>query len=165
MHGSGGLLSGWLKTALLAGSFVLLASGIVQAQEPKTFTSKSSFDDVKFELNNAIVARGLAVESTSRLGDMLARTAADVGSAKQIYKSAELLSFCSARYSRRMMEADPVNIGFCPFVIFIYETVDVPGQVVVGYRAPAQRGNDASKAALMEIDQLLEGIITEAVKP
>jgi uncharacterized protein (DUF302 family) len=149
----------------LAAAVLAMCAVAAHAQEPKSFTSQASFEDVKFELNNAIVARGLTVESTGRLNDMLERTGKAVGSTKSIYKSAEFLTFCSAQYSRRMMEADPANIAFCPYVIFIYEALAKPGEVVVGYRPPVPRGNDASKAALADIDKLIEGIVKDAVKP
>jgi uncharacterized protein (DUF302 family) len=157
-----------LSVALLAASTVIgIAGGLsrAEAQEPKYFTAKGDYEDIKFQLSNAIVERGLTVESTGALNEMLKRTGPDVGSTKVIYKSAEFLTFCSARYSRRMMEADPANIAFCPYVIFIYEAVAKPGEIVVGYRPPVPRGSDASKAALAEIDKLLEGIAKDAVKP
>jgi uncharacterized protein (DUF302 family) len=64
-----------------------------------------------------------------------------------------------------MMEADPTNMGFCPFVVFVYEPADKPGTVVVGYRQPsAGKGNDATKKVLAEIDTTLESIAKEATK-
>ena len=78
--------------------------------------------------------------------------------------AASNLSFCSAKLSRQMMEADPANLTFCPFVIVIYETADKPGEIVVAYRPPVPHGSDASKAALVEADKLLEGIVRDATK-
>lgn len=149
---------------MLAAGLCLAAAGLAIAQDLKTLTRKGSFDDVKFELNNAIIDRGLVVDHTGQIGQMLARTGADFGSAKRIYKQAEFVSFCSARLSRQMMEADADNIAFCPYVVFFYETAAKPGEIVVGYRPPAPRGSDASRAALAEIDKLLDGIIKDAVK-
>jgi hypothetical protein len=64
-----------------------------------------------------------------------------------------------------MMEADPANIAFCPYVIFIYEAADRPGETVVGYRRPqAAAGSEASRKALADIDALLDGIVRDAVK-
>ena len=150
-----GVAGGWLS---------LMSVGAALAQEPKLYRVRASYEDVKFELNNAIITRGLALESTGKIGDMLERTGADVGSAKAIYKAAEFFTFCSARYSRRMMEADPANVAFCPMVVFIYETEATPGEVVVGYRPPALHGSEASKAALADVDKLLDGIAKDAVK-
>lgn len=134
------------------------------AQEIKTLMKKGDFEDIKFELNNAIVSRGFVIEQDGDIGRMLERTGADVGSTKPIYKQASFLSFCSARLSRQMMEADPANVAFCPFLVFIYEAVAAPGEIMVGYRTHAPRGNEASRAALAEIDKLLDGIISDAVK-
>ena len=94
---------------------------------------------------------------------MLERTGADVGSNKQIYVNAEFVLFCSAKLSRAMVEADPGNLGYCPYVVFLYEAAATPGEIVVGYRRPAA-GNEASKQALAAIDALLDGIVKEAVK-
>lgn len=146
----------------LMGSLPTLAPAT--AEEIKTLTRKGDFEDVKFELNDAIVRRGLSVEQDGNIGRMLERTGADVGSIKPIYKHARFLSFCSARFSRQMMEADPSNLAFCPYVVFIYETVTAPGEVVVGYRKHAPHGNEASRAALAEIDKMLDGIIADAAK-
>lgn len=140
------------------------AAPVGHAQELRTYTKAAAFDDVKFELTNAIVAKGLVVETTGAIGAMLARTGADVGSTKPIYRNAEYLTFCSAIYSRRMMEADPGNVGYCPYVVFIYERVDKPGEVVVGFRRPPQTGSDASRKAFADIDKLLDTIVREATQ-
>ncbi|MFM9943546.1 MAG: DUF302 domain-containing protein [Hyphomicrobiaceae bacterium] len=148
----------------IALAIMTLAPTAASAQEIRTATVKSKFDDVKFELTNAIINRGFVVDATGRLGDMLARTAKDVGSDVAIYSHAEYMTFCSAKLSRQMMEADVANIAFCPYVIFIYEAVAKPGEIVVGYRAPLARGDARSQAALAEIDAMLSAIIKDAVK-
>ena len=126
------------------------------AQEIVTYTKKAGFEDVKFDLTNAITNRGLVIDSNGNVGRMLDRTGADVGSTKPIYKAAEYFAFCSAKVSREIMEADPKNLAFCPFVMFVYETAAKPGEVVVGYRRPA--------AAMKSVAALLDGIAKEAVK-
>jgi uncharacterized protein (DUF302 family) len=134
------------------------------AQEIRTYTKKGSFEDVKFELTEAIVKQGLKIDFTGKIGEMLARTGADVGSTKPLYREAEFFTFCSAKLSRAMMEAEPANIGFCPYVVFLYEAAEKPGEIVAGYRRLAPSGNDASKKALAAIDALLDGIVKDAVK-
>lgn len=146
---------------------LLLVAGFDQsasAQDLKTVAKKASFDDVKFELSNAIIDRGLKVDFSGSISQMLDRTGADVGSTQQVYKHAEFMSFCSAKLSRQMMEADPANVAFCPYTVFIYETVAAPGEIVIGYRPPALLGNEASRAALGEIDKLLSAIVKAAVQ-
>jgi hypothetical protein len=153
-----------LLSATLFAVLVLVAPHVVRAQELRSYTKAAAFDDVKFELSNAIVAKGLVVETTGAIGSMLDRTGADVGSTKPIYKKAEYMTFCSALYSRRMMEADPANVGYCPYVVFLYVTADKPGETVVGYRRPPQSGNDASRKAFADIDKLLDDIVRQAVQ-
>lgn len=153
--------TGFLAIALLALS---ASASDLHAQDVRTYAKAAAYEDVKLDLTNAIASRGLAIEFNGQLGKMLDRTGPDVGSTRQIYSHAEFFSFCSAKYSRRMMEADPLNIGFCPFVVFMYEAADAPGTTVVGYRRPTPRGEDASTKALAEIDALLDGIVKEAVE-
>ncbi len=141
-----------------------MAATAVSAQDMRAYSKKAAFEDVKFDLTNAIVAGGFTIDYNGQIGSMLERTGADVGSTKPIYKHAEFFTFCSAKLSRQMMEADLANIGFCPYVIFIYEAADKPGVTVVGYRRPTPSGNDASRKALAAVDTLLDGLVKEAVK-
>jgi uncharacterized protein (DUF302 family) len=148
-----------LATALLLG-------GAAAAQESALVirSKQAAFDDVKFELQNAIVGRGLTVDVNGDVAGMLGRTGADVGSTAAIYKNAEYFSFCSATLSRATMQADPANLGFCPYVVFLYETAAAPGTTHVGYRRPQPHGSDASRAALAEVGKLLEAIVQDAMK-
>lgn len=147
----------------LAGALLVALSAA--ASEVRTVTRPGSFDDARFELNNAIVDKGLKIDYHGKLGDMLDRTGADVGSTKPIYKAAEFFTFCSAKLSRTMMEADAAHIAFCPFVIFLYERADKAGEVVIGYRRPVAAGGSAATGkALAEIDALLADIIKAAGK-
>ena len=152
---------GALLCSALIGS---AATAIASADEPRTFRTKGKYDDVRFELNNAIIARGLAITTTGNIGEMLDRTGADVGSTLKVYMSAEYITFCSAKLSRQMIEADPANLTFCPFVLVIYETAAKPGEIVVAYRPLEPRGSAASKAAFGAADKLLEGIAQDATR-
>ena len=148
----------WLLSVWITGG------GTVSAAELYTKSKTASFEDVKFDLTNAVIERGLVVDYTGNVAGMLDRTGADVGSTRKLYRHAEYLVFCSAKLSRQMMEADPTNIGFCPFVVYIYERTDKPGEIVVGARPPTARGDDASRKALAEVEALLQGIVSDAVK-
>ena len=145
-------------------ALVLAGMAPAAAGEFDTRTKTGSFDDVKFDLTNAIIERGLVIDHTGNVAAMLARTGAEVGSTKTLYRHGEYMIFCSAKLSREMMEADPANIGFCPFVVFIYERADKPGDIVVGYRPPAARGSPASVAAITAVRTLLRDIVADAVK-
>jgi hypothetical protein len=150
----------WRLAVCLCASALFV--GIAAAQDVRSYTSKAGFDEVQFELTNAIIARGLTIDYTGNIGRMLERTGPDVGSVKPLYRKAEFVLFCSAKLSRAMMEADLGNIGFCPFVIFIYEPAARPGETVVGYRRPIS--GDAAAPVLAEIDSLLDGIVKDAVR-
>jgi hypothetical protein len=152
------------KGALAVGVLCAVCARPALAQELKTYGKKGSYEDVKFELNDAIIRRGLAIDYTGQINQMLERTGADVGSTKHVYANAEFFMFCSAKLSRAMIEADPANLGYCPYVIFLYETADKPGDIVIGYRRALPRGDTASQKALAAIDALLDGIVKDAVK-
>ena len=128
------------------------------------YSKKGGYDDVKFDLHNAIIGRGLIVDFNGQVSKMLERTGADVGSTKVIYKQAEYFTFCSAKLSRTAMETDPANVGYCPYVVFVYETAAAPGTIHVGYRRLELQGSIESKAALEAIERLLDGIAKDAVK-
>jgi uncharacterized protein (DUF302 family) len=124
----------------------------------------AKFEDVRDDLKNAIEAKGLVVDYQSYVARMLERTGKDVGSTRPLYTDAQTLQFCSAQLSRRMMEADPANVVMCPYTIVVYATAQRPEQVFVAYRRPVRPGGSAaSRAALREVDALLDGIAREAV--
>jgi uncharacterized protein (DUF302 family) len=137
-----------------------------QANDFVTTTKSGSFDDIRFELGNAIVTRGLSVHSEGNLETMLRRTGADVGSSVVVYKNAQFVQFCSAVLSRKLMEIDPAAMGYCPYGVFIYETDKSPGEIVIGYRrvAPAASSDSAIDKAKAAVDTLLAGIVADAVK-
>jgi uncharacterized protein (DUF302 family) len=147
-----------------AATLLILALGVgaAGAEDVRTYTKRADFDAVKFELTNAIIARGLKIAYSGEIGSMLERTGADVGSSEPLYVRAEFVVFCSARLSRALMEADLTNIGFCPFVVFIYEAAARPGETVVGYRRPPLTQSGDSARVLAEIDTLLDGIVRDA---
>lgn len=127
------------------------------------YTVEADFEDVRFGLENAIVNRGLVIDYTSHIGEMLDRTSADVGGTKKIFKNAEAMLFCSADLSRKAMEADAANIVYCPYTLFVYETPEAEGKVTVGFRRLSETGSDASKAAIGDVNALLDSIAQEAV--
>lgn len=127
-------------------------------------SAKGEFQDVKQRVLEAIEARGLVVNYTARIGAMLERTGRDIGATRRPYSQAELLEFCSARYSRDAMEADPRNIAFCPYSIAVYTLPDEPGAVYVAYRPPAAFGSERSREALRAVAKLLADIVGDALR-
>jgi hypothetical protein len=123
---------------------------------------EGAFDDVRLDVENAILNEGLVIDYEAFVGDMLNRTAEDVGAERQVYTRAESLQFCSATLSRATMEADPSNLGFCPYIVFLYEEAEAEGTVHVGYRRLPETGSEESRAALSEVNALLDGIVREA---
>jgi hypothetical protein len=57
-----------------------VAPSLAQESGLKVYSKQASFEDVRFELENAIVGRGLVVDFNGNVGRMLERTGADVGS-------------------------------------------------------------------------------------
>lgn len=120
-----------------------------------TYTVDQSFDDVVFGLENAVTGQGLVIDSVSHTGDMLERTRGDVGSDVTIFTRADIFSFCSASLSRKVMEADPMNVQFCPYDIFVLQMPDSPEQTVIGYR-------QFPEGPMKEVEALLDTITREA---
>ena len=125
---------------------------------------KGSFDDVKERVVTAIENRGLVLNYTAHISNMLERTGKDIGRERQIYTKAEVLEFCSAAVSRSTMEADPRNIVFCPYAIAIYTLPNEAGKVYVSYRKPLAMGSGQSVKALREVGRLLDDIVRDALK-
>jgi uncharacterized protein (DUF302 family) len=158
------LLLSLFVAALLAG--VALPAPAQDAGLIVRYTKEAKFEDVRDDLVTAITGRGLVVDHTSHIAQMLDRTGADLGTTKKIYGVDQgiTFSFCSASASRKTMEADVHNIVFCPYTISVYSTVDAPKKVYVAYRRPQSAGSSAaSKAALHEVEMLLDGIAREAL--
>jgi len=148
----------------LAIAALALAAGTALAQAPLAkYSASGEFDAVKEDLLLAIQGRGLVVDHTSYIGNMLERTGKDVGAAKRVYLKAEAVQFCSAIVSRRTMEADPANIAYCPYVIALYVLAQEPGTVYAVYRRMGATGEEATRAALRAVDELLDGIVREGL--
>ena len=144
-----------MKTWILAAAMGL-ATQTATAQEMVTYTTDQSYGDVAFGLESAILDRGLVIDSVSHVGEMLERTRADVGSDVVLYKEADAYSFCSATLSREVMEADPMNIAYCPYDIFIAERADAESEVIIGYRS-------FPEGEMQKIQELLDGIVRAAI--
>jgi uncharacterized protein (DUF302 family) len=151
-----------LLIALLAA-----VSTVAMAADPGplvTYTKQGKFEDVRDDLKMAIEGRGLVVDYHSYLNRMLDRTGKDVGSTQSIYVDAQAFVFCSASLSRKMMEADPANAALCPYSMVVYATAKDPGKVHVAYRRPWRPdGTPASKAALKDVEKLLDTIARHAI--
>jgi len=87
---------------------------------------------------------------------MLERTKGDVGSEVTLYLEADIYSFCSAKISRQVMEADPMNISFCPYDIFVMVRPDTPETTTIGFRS-------FPDGAMKQVEAMLDGIARAAI--
>ncbi len=149
---------------MLVGFIVLPFHAGAAAPVVATQSVKGKFEDVRDRAVMAIENRGIVLNYTARVGNMLERTGKDLGRSRQIYTHAEVLEFCSAGLSRDTMEADAHNIAFCPYSIAVYVLPKEPGMVYVSYRRLATGGSDRSAKALGAVDKLLDDIVREALK-
>lgn len=142
-----------MKQILGAVAFCMVGFAAV-AENPIIYTTDDSFDDVVFGLENAILDHGLVVDHVSHTGEMLERTKGAVGSDVTIFTQADVYSFCSAKLSRQVMEANPMNVQFCPYDIFVAQR---PGEKVqIGFRA-------FPEGEMQIIQELLDGIARSAI--
>lgn len=139
--------------ALLLSLATLFAATSVSAQEAVTYPFDGDFEDATFAVESAILDRGLVIDYVSHVGEMLARTGADVGSDKALFDEADIFLFCSAVVSRKVMEADPMNIAHCPYGVFVAHMGE---DVMVGYRTYPD-------GPMQEVQALLDEIAQEVV--
>ncbi len=141
---------------LLAIFALTLAASPVLAADMITYDTDQSFDDVTFGLENAILDAGLVIDHVSHTGDMLERTRGDVGSDVTLYLDADIYSFCSAKLSREVMEADPMNILFCPYDIFVMVRPETPEVTTIGFRT-------FPEGAMKSVEALLDDLARAAI--
>jgi hypothetical protein len=126
----------------------------------QVYETKADFADIRLNLIDAIIDRGYVIDFNGSVGNMLKRTREDVGG-KPIYRDAEYMTFCSAVLSRNTMEADARNIGYCPYVLTVYENIANPGTIYVSYRKLSSSKN--TDQSLLAVDKMLDEIAREAV--
>ena len=133
------------------------------AGEPpvKTFKVEGDFADVVDGVRTAIEGKGINIAHTLPASDMLNRTGEAFGIKENVFLHAETIEFCSARISHKLAQANFENILLCPFTISVYELTRDPGHVYLSYRRPFTLPDDNSQAAVQEVVQLIESIITE----
>ncbi|WP_299938132.1 DUF302 domain-containing protein [uncultured Pelagimonas sp.] len=144
-----------MKTLLGAVALSLMSTAALAA-DMITYDTDESFDDVVFGLESAILDAGLVIDSVSHTGDMLERTREDVGSDTVLFLNADVFSFCSAKISREVMEADPMNIVFCPYDIFVMVRPETPDVTTIGFRS-------FPDGAMKKVETLLDGIAKTAI--
>lgn len=144
-----------MKKLLLSAALVVAAAS-ASAQSATFYSTSEAFDDVSFAVESAIIDLGLVVDNVSHVGDMLNRTGEDVGSTKELYDAADVYTFCSATVSRKVMEAHPMNIVYCPYSIFVAQLTG-SDEVVVGYQ-------DYPENEMQLVEDLLDDIVRDALE-
>lgn len=139
---------------IIAAALALALPGLAAADGSIVKTYNGAFDDAVFSVENAIIGKGLKIDYHGYIGDMLKRTGEDVGSDTVLYSDAEFFTFCSADLSRQVMEANPINIAYCPYTIFVTER---DGAVEIGFR-------DFPDGEMQVIEDLLIGIVSDAME-
>lgn len=154
------------RTIFILLAMLLTPLRVLAQQAPVAhFTAKGSYDEIKQLLVIAIENQGLVVDHRSNVGEMLARTGKDLGEGRKLYEQAEVLQFCSASYSRQMMDANPQLLAFCPFGVGIYTLPGESGSVHLVYRRMTVKGlKPAAAEALERIDGVLKEIAEEAAQ-
>ena len=142
-----------MKTILFS---LIILFGFQAPVAAESYTSTEDYSDVLFYIEEEITNFGLVISSRNHISSMLTRTSEAVGADKKIYENADILSFCSAQLSYDAMAADPMNIQFCPYNIYLFKLVG-SDEVVVGFR---QLPNTPELDA---VEELLRSIIQAAL--
>ncbi len=125
------------------------------ATEAITYPSEYDFDDTTFAVESAILDAGLVIDFTSHTGDMLERTRETIGSDIVLFEHADIFNFCSASLSRKVMEADIMNVVHCPYRIFVMQKGG-SNDVVVGFKSMPD-------GAMKEVEAFLDAIVKDAL--
>lgn len=139
---------------------IFMAFGLASAGAAEdaaiTFDYEGTFEDAAFAVEDAIVSKGLVIDYRSHTGEMLERTKGDVGSDVTLFDAADVFLFCSAVVSRQVMEADPMNIVFCPYDIFVATLAGKEDETIIGYRS-------FPDGPMKEVEVLLDSIVQSAI--
>ncbi|ENO87215.1 DUF302 domain-containing protein [Thauera linaloolentis] len=141
----------------LAALFVFAAQGASAAADIVTREIPATeFEDVAFAVVDAIAAEGITPPTVSHFGDMLRRTAPDLGHSPDTFAEARIYTFCSASAAARLSAESPHHIALCPLSIAVYRLRADSPVVHVGYRRSAATPGGA------RVDALLERIVARA---
>lgn len=137
-----------------------MASAMVQAADEVIVRELQplAYADARAALLDAFVDEGLAPPAVSQFGEMLARTAPDLGHRADFYGEAEIFSFCSAQVSGRMIAEDVRNIALCPMTVALYTLPGRPRTVFLAARPPALKSpaGEFASALLRRIVERME---------
>ena len=139
----------------IAMSCALVAMPGARAAEASIETlaiADAAVDDVSLAVTDAIAEEGITAPSESRFGEMLARTAPQLGHRADLYREARIYTFCSAVIAAQLATESAHNIAHCPLSIAVYSLPAAPGTVYVGFRrSVASAGGSAADELLRRI--------------
>lgn len=126
-----------------------------------------AFEEVALAVEDAIAAEGLTPPTVNAFGEMLARTAADLGHRPDLYRDARIYTFCSARVAATLTAESARNIALCPLSIAIHTQPQAPGQVFMSYRPTGLRspGGRLADALLQRVARRAAETLLPAATP
>jgi len=148
------------------GLLACLLVGAAQAQEWRddghrvVVRASGEFADIRSNLEQAIIGAGLTVSTVGHVGEMLERTAPDLGFTGSPVGHADVVEFCSALLTRRMVEANPADLVQCPYRIAVYTLPGEAGSVYLAFAKPTASG---ATPPLEAIEQLLRRLVEESL--
>lgn len=148
-------LLGRVLRAVRAGATGLLMLGLVAtttalAESPSSIVTRldgTTYATVRDALLDAIAEEGLAAPVISDFGDMLQRTAKDLGHSPALYEEAEIFIFCSIVVAAHLATESRDHIAHCPMSIALYTVPETPGSVFMTYRLSHLQTPGAQSAA------------------
>ncbi|MFN4264031.1 MAG: DUF302 domain-containing protein [Thioalkalivibrionaceae bacterium] len=158
----GALIVSLVIAAAFAPAVAQAQTMVLDTDDRRIYSIEGEWSLYRELVEDAITQQGMVINTVGHIASMLERTGAAVGG-EPIYRHGEALEFCSAVYSRRMMEADPHAIVFCPYVIAVYELQSEPGTVYIGYQKTPVVGDEATQSALNEVNALIERVVQGAI--
>jgi len=124
----------------------------------------TSFEDIRLSIENEIIGNGFVIDFNGNISRMLENTVNVADDSTQLYRHAEFWQFCSSQITRKLTNIDPINVAYCPFVVFAFELVSQPGAVTIGYRPLSMNTSQQTNAIVVEINDLLENIVFNAAQ-
>lgn len=147
---------------------MICAAGAEDKRHYTIHNTQGDFEEVFQDVQDAVINQGLVIDYVGHVNKMLERTAdvsggSDGESDKSPFLNAKYLQFCSSVLTHEAVRIKPQNLATCPNVIFVYQTVENPDRVVIGYRDPELGIPGPTRPVMAKLTALMEKIIGEAI--
>ncbi len=153
----------FLTAALMLFGASLYAGGDTPSPVYTKVIEGGDYEESLNTLKEVIKGKGINIAHTLPPSEMLERTGPAFGVTEKVLENGEMVEFCSAKISHKLIMANFENISLCPFSISIYVLTADPENVRLSYRKPYVL-DEASKEAVAEMTALMEEIITETAE-